>query len=398
MSAITIDNDLVHYEVLGRGRPVILIHGWLGSWRYWIPVMQQLSANYRVYALDLYGFGDSQKNPTRYSLQSQVALLTQFMEKLGINKAALVGHSFGAAIAVAFARRHELLTSRVMIVSAPIFAINGDALPSLPAAPAMKKTAATVPPVSGTSLSSAPAASTPKTSTGLLTAVPVTAPPTAAPSVVTTPPAEASPIAVTSPVSTATPVTTVAAPSPVPPASASTTEETLRRNPFLDHPEKLAHIGITPPTPAPNPLAGLMINVKPKALLERQLIRNDDTLSKLRDEVDKTDDAAVAESVRSFAGVNLALDLCQLAIPVLLLHGKSDPFIPAPEDDLLSRIGGGKTVGPFFPLVVPDFRHFPMLENTSKFNRLLMDFLDAKLSTDAEINLELRETWRRQLR
>ena len=43
MSALTLDGDLVHYEVLGRGgRPVILLHGWIGSWRYWIPVMQQL--------------------------------------------------------------------------------------------------------------------------------------------------------------------------------------------------------------------------------------------------------------------------------------------------------------------------------------------------------------------
>ncbi len=57
MSAITIENDLVHYEVLGRGRPVILVHGWLGSWRYWVPAMQQLSSKYRTYALDLWGFG-----------------------------------------------------------------------------------------------------------------------------------------------------------------------------------------------------------------------------------------------------------------------------------------------------------------------------------------------------
>jgi pimeloyl-ACP methyl ester carboxylesterase len=33
----------VHYEVLGRGRPLIFLHGWVGSWRYWIPVMQAAS-------------------------------------------------------------------------------------------------------------------------------------------------------------------------------------------------------------------------------------------------------------------------------------------------------------------------------------------------------------------
>src|SRR5271165_5708061 len=104
MSAITIDNSLVHYEVLGRGRPVILIHGWLGSWRYWIPTMQHLSTKYRVYSIDLWGFGDSQKIPGTYGLGSQVSLLAQFMEKMGITKTALVGHALGSAVAIEFAR------------------------------------------------------------------------------------------------------------------------------------------------------------------------------------------------------------------------------------------------------------------------------------------------------
>jgi len=106
MSAITIENDLVHYEVLGRGRPVIFIHGWLGSWRYWVPTMQQLSMKYRTYALDLWGFGDSGKENTKYGLKDQVKLLYDFMDKLGIGKAALVGHSLGAGIALRFAAQY----------------------------------------------------------------------------------------------------------------------------------------------------------------------------------------------------------------------------------------------------------------------------------------------------
>ncbi|MDH4138550.1 MAG: alpha/beta hydrolase, partial [Anaerolineae bacterium] len=37
MSAIVIDGGLIHYESWGRGSPLILLHGWLGSWRYWMP-------------------------------------------------------------------------------------------------------------------------------------------------------------------------------------------------------------------------------------------------------------------------------------------------------------------------------------------------------------------------
>jgi len=121
MSAITIENDLVHYEVLGRGRPVILLHGWLGSWRYWIPAMQQLSMKYRVYALDFWGFGDSGRDARRYDIASQVLLLDQFMEKLGIAKAALVGHDLGAAVATRYAVTHPDRVPRLMVVCPPLF-------------------------------------------------------------------------------------------------------------------------------------------------------------------------------------------------------------------------------------------------------------------------------------
>ncbi len=80
MSVVTIGGDLVHYEVLGRGLPIILVHGWIGSWRYWVPLMQQLHVKYRVYALDLFGFGDSSKNPQKYTIDEQVKLLIQFMK------------------------------------------------------------------------------------------------------------------------------------------------------------------------------------------------------------------------------------------------------------------------------------------------------------------------------
>jgi pimeloyl-ACP methyl ester carboxylesterase len=116
----TIEN-IVHYEVLGRGRPVILIHGWLGSWRYWIPAMQQLSMKYRTYALDLWGFGDSGKDARRYPFDAQVTLLDQFMEKMGIAKAGLVGHDLGAAVVARYAVRYPDRVPRLMAVCPPLF-------------------------------------------------------------------------------------------------------------------------------------------------------------------------------------------------------------------------------------------------------------------------------------
>lgn len=122
MSVIIIDNALVHYEVIGRGKPVIFLHGWIGSWRYWMPTMEALSDRYRTYAFDLWGFGDSDHDSQRYDLESYVKQLQQFTEQLGLGDSpiALVGHSLGAAVALMYVQRTRVKPQRIMAVSPPI--------------------------------------------------------------------------------------------------------------------------------------------------------------------------------------------------------------------------------------------------------------------------------------
>ncbi len=120
MSALIIHNDIVHYEVLGRGRPIIFLHGWVGSWRYWIPTMQAASASYRSYALDMWGFGDTAKSKTRYTINEQVSLLDNFLEEMGIGKIALVGHDLGAIVALRFAEKFPSYVDRVMAIGFPL--------------------------------------------------------------------------------------------------------------------------------------------------------------------------------------------------------------------------------------------------------------------------------------
>jgi pimeloyl-ACP methyl ester carboxylesterase len=91
MSAILLDGMIVHYEVLGRGRPIIFLHGWVGSWRYWIASMQVASTSFRAYGLDLWGFGESAHDPMRYTIDQQTDLLSRFLDEMGIGKVALVG-------------------------------------------------------------------------------------------------------------------------------------------------------------------------------------------------------------------------------------------------------------------------------------------------------------------
>jgi pimeloyl-ACP methyl ester carboxylesterase len=120
MSGILVNGSLVHYETFGRGRPIIFVHGWLGSWRYWVPVMDAFSSEYRTYALDLRGFGDSDKDCEEYDIESYVELLVAFMDELGIWRAPLVGHTLGAAISASLAHQYPDRVARVMAVGLPL--------------------------------------------------------------------------------------------------------------------------------------------------------------------------------------------------------------------------------------------------------------------------------------
>jgi pimeloyl-ACP methyl ester carboxylesterase len=120
LSAILLDGSIVHYEVLGRGRPVIFLHGWVGSWKYWIASMQVTSTSYRAYALDLWGFGDTAHNVLSYSLEQQSSLIDRFLNEMGIGKIALVGHGLGALVGMKFANRFPQSVDRVMAINCPL--------------------------------------------------------------------------------------------------------------------------------------------------------------------------------------------------------------------------------------------------------------------------------------
>ncbi len=120
MSSITTDQGIVHYEVFGRGRPVILLHGWLGSWGLWQETMSYLGRYYRTYALDFWGFGESGKKRDTYAVQDFVVLVNQFMDRLGIINAPLVGHSMGGTVSLSVALQFPERVRKVVVIGSPI--------------------------------------------------------------------------------------------------------------------------------------------------------------------------------------------------------------------------------------------------------------------------------------
>ncbi|MCL7452183.1 MAG: alpha/beta fold hydrolase [Anaerolineae bacterium] len=120
MSSIVTSQGVVHYEAFGRGRPVILLHGWLGSWGCWLGTMEALAHNHRTYAIDFWGFGESDKRRESYNISDFVALVDQFMERLGIQSAPVIGHSMGGTVALNLALDRPHRVKKVAVVGSPV--------------------------------------------------------------------------------------------------------------------------------------------------------------------------------------------------------------------------------------------------------------------------------------
>ena len=123
---------MLHFESIGRGRPIILLHGWINSWDVWRQSMLTLAEGNknangkprRVFALDFWGFGDSSKtnkNNTRsFQLDNYVEMVRGFMDNMGIIKAPIAGHSMGGTVALQFALKYPERVEKVVIVGSPI--------------------------------------------------------------------------------------------------------------------------------------------------------------------------------------------------------------------------------------------------------------------------------------
>ena len=118
---VRVGDQLVHVERAGSGEAVVLIHGFGGSSWSWRHVVPALAEDHRVVALDLNGFGWTERPsaPEAYTLAGQERLVLGVADALGLGRFDLAGHSYGGAISIYLAARHpERVRSLLLVDSA----------------------------------------------------------------------------------------------------------------------------------------------------------------------------------------------------------------------------------------------------------------------------------------
>ena len=93
-----VDGARIRYMDIGEGSPVVLVHGFGASLESWAPVIPELAKHHRVLALDLKGFGWSDRPEGDYSLPAQARIVLDLMTQRGIERAAIVGQSWGGGV------------------------------------------------------------------------------------------------------------------------------------------------------------------------------------------------------------------------------------------------------------------------------------------------------------
>lgn len=110
-------NHQIKYIVKGTGLPLVLVHGFgasIGHWRKNIPALTE--GGYRVFALDLLGFGGSDKAPVDYSVELWQQLLKDFWHEHIQTPAVFIGNSIGALLSLAIAAYHpEIVAGGVLL-------------------------------------------------------------------------------------------------------------------------------------------------------------------------------------------------------------------------------------------------------------------------------------------
>jgi pimeloyl-ACP methyl ester carboxylesterase len=116
---LEIDGQRIHVEQAGSGEPLLLLHGFAASTYTFRKLLPRLAKRYRVVAIDLNGFGYTERphEAKAYTPYGQLQAITKVMDSLGLGRATVLGHSYGATLALLLAETEPSRVQSLILIS-----------------------------------------------------------------------------------------------------------------------------------------------------------------------------------------------------------------------------------------------------------------------------------------
>lgn len=109
------DLDL-NYIVEGEGTPLVVLHGWGCNIDTVRSIINIFNGKYKVYALDLPGFGKSQEPKEPIDSFAYAEIVKEFLEMMKVKKASFIGHSFGGKLSIIFGAKYPELVDKIVLI------------------------------------------------------------------------------------------------------------------------------------------------------------------------------------------------------------------------------------------------------------------------------------------
>ena len=119
----TVNGIRINYEQRGEGDLIVLLHGWGSNIKLFANLIDLLAKKYKVVAMDMPGFGESQEPPSAWEVSDYVQFVIDFLADYSVKETMLLGHSFGGRVIIKLNSRTDLpfkITKVILVDSAGI--------------------------------------------------------------------------------------------------------------------------------------------------------------------------------------------------------------------------------------------------------------------------------------
>lgn len=114
---IRIKNININYIIEGNGKDIIVLHGWGANINTVIPIVNILRGKFRVHALDLPGFGESQEPNEPIDSFQYAEIVKGYMDIMKIEKTTLIGHSFGGKLSIILGKKYPNMVEKIILIN-----------------------------------------------------------------------------------------------------------------------------------------------------------------------------------------------------------------------------------------------------------------------------------------